>query len=281
MATQRPFTIPSDIRWMNNIASMLFTVAVLATVVVTVRWFIHLPIFAVRVIHVNGDTEHNTPTTLRTHILHRLEGNVFTMDLAQAKRAFESAPWVRRAIVRREWPNQLTVTLEEHKAYAYWQQVDAQNSRDDQIVNTFGEIFVANSGDIEDEPLPILSGPDGTASIVMTMKGQLDPLFQKIAQPIAVLTLGSRGNWLVGLKNGALIQLGRGSDEEVLQRTQAFVDTVTRVTTAHQAPLAYADLRHRDGYAVRLRGVTTTADAASAPRAARPPHPSTTSISTH
>ncbi len=29
------------------------------------------------------------------------------------------------------------------------------------------------------------------------------------------------------------------------------------------APLEYADLRHTDGYAVRLRGVTTTIDAAA------------------
>jgi cell division protein FtsQ len=34
----------------------------------------------------------------------------------------------------------------------------------------------------------------------------------------------------------------------------------------YPAPLAHADLRYPEGYAVRLRGVTTLQDAASKPR---------------
>ena len=33
--------------------------------------------------------------------------------------------------------------------------------------------------------------------------------------------------------------------------------TVTQVTSRYQRPLEYADLRHNDGYAVRLKGITT------------------------
>jgi cell division protein FtsQ len=36
------------------------------------------------------------------------------------------------------------------------------------------------------------------------------------------------------------------------------VRTLPQVTERYHAPLEYADLRHADGYAVRLRGVTTT-----------------------
>jgi len=34
---------------------------------------------------------------------------------------------------------------------------------------------------------------------------------------------------------------------------------VTQLTQQFQAPVVYADLRHRDGYALRLRGITTVA----------------------
>ena len=34
-------------------------------------------------------------------------------------------------------------------------------------------------------------------------------------------------------------------------------------TKRYHRPLEYADLRHSDGYAVRLKGVSTTPDAAS------------------
>ena len=52
--------------------------------------------------------------------------------------------------------------------------------------------------------------------------------------------------------------MGRGSDDEVLGRTTRFVATVRQVTSRYQRPLEYADLRHQDGYAVRLKGISTT-----------------------
>ena len=56
----------------------------------------------------------------------------------------------------------------------------------------------------------------------------------------------------------AEVELGRGSDDEVIARTQRFVGTVTQVTQRYQRPLEYADLRHNEGYAVRLKGISTT-----------------------
>ena len=62
--------------------------------------------------------------------------------------------------------------------------------------------------------------------------------------------------------SGAEIELGRGTDDEVLARAERFVRTLPQATAQYpQRPLLYADLRHRDGYALRLRGVTTTAAA--------------------
>jgi cell division protein FtsQ len=61
----------------------------------------------------------------------------------------------------------------------------------------------------------------------------------------------------VELDSGADIELGRGTDDEVLARTERFLATLTQVTQRYQRPLEYADLRHNDGYAVRLKGITT------------------------
>ena len=73
--------------------------------------------------------------------------------------------------------------------------------------------------------------------------------------------LGAREQLVVAaaaeFDGGAVIELGRGSDDEVLARAAAFVRTVAQVTGRYQRPLEYADLRHTDGYAVRLKGVTT------------------------
>jgi len=43
----------------------------------------------------------------------------FTADLDAVRAAFESVPWVRKAMVRREWPNKLIVTVEEHRGIGH------------------------------------------------------------------------------------------------------------------------------------------------------------------
>ena len=51
--------------------------------------------------------------------------------------------------MRRVWPNRIAVHLEEHHPAAFW--------GDDKLVNTEGEVFEANLGDVEDDNLPTLS----------------------------------------------------------------------------------------------------------------------------
>jgi len=41
---------------------------------------------------------------------------------------------------------------------------------------------------------------------------------------------------------------------------------VRQVTSRYQRPLEYADLRHTDGYAVRLKGVSTLINAGDKPQ---------------
>jgi cell division protein FtsQ len=55
--------------------------------------------------------------------------------------------------------------------------------------------------------------------------------------------------------------MGRGSPEEVMPRVDRFLTTLTQVVSRYgRAPNAIesADLRHENGYAIRLRGVSTT-----------------------
>jgi cell division protein FtsQ len=179
----------------------------------------------------------------------------------RAREAFEAVPWVRKAVVRRVWPDGLAVKLEEHRAVALWKGADDQ----DRLVNHAGEVFEANVGDVEDEGLPVLAGPEGSAPQMLQMMGQLEALFGRHDRSVERLSLSGRGSWRAELDGGAAIELGRGSADEVLARARRFVDTITQVTGHFKAPVLHADLRHPDGYAVRLRNVTI-ASPAPAPR---------------
>lgn len=244
---------PFDIRLMNASASVLFVLAAFAFGGLALSWLVRLPLFSIRSIQVDGDVARNSVTTIRANAAPKLAGNFFTLDLVRSQQAFESVPWVRRATVRRVWPNRLAVSLEEHKAAAFWHRSD----RDDQVVNTYGEVFDVNLGDVEDDALPTLQGPEGSATAMLALHRRLSPVLAKLDAQIDTLRLSERGSWHVELDNGAEIELGRGTAEEVSARTDLFVGTVTQVISRYQRPLEYADLRHSTGYAVRLKGIST------------------------
>jgi cell division protein FtsQ len=96
--------LPMDIRLMNISAVVLGAGVCLAAVSGAAGWAVRHPAFAVTRIIVQGDTSHNNDVTLRANVASRLKGNFFTLDLAQARSAFEAVPWVRKAVVRRSFP---------------------------------------------------------------------------------------------------------------------------------------------------------------------------------
>ena len=262
-----PHPLPADIRLMNATALLLAAIGALALAGIALMWVLRQPVFAVKSIRVEGDLTHNSVLTIRANAAPRLAGNFFTMDLAAGRRAFEAVPWVRHAVVNRVWPNRLTVRLEEHRASALWAG-SADDGKDktsdktsDRLVNSYGEVFEANLGDVEDDNLPTLRGPDGSSVAMLAMLGRLQPVFGVLDLHIDTLELSGRGSWRAELDSGAEVELGRGSDDEVLARTQAFIGTLTQVTQKYKRPMESADLRHTDGYAVRLKGITTSTDA--------------------
>jgi cell division protein FtsQ len=212
-------------------------------------WLLRHPGVRVGAIAVEGDLVHNSVPTLRANVTPRLAGNFFTVDLQRARAVFESVPWVRQAVVRRQFPNRLRVALQEHQAAAFW---GAES--ESRLVNTFGEVFEANAGDLEQDNLPRLAGPEGESAQVLAMYRQLKPLFEPLDLSVEQLTLTGRGGWTLQLDSGAVVELGRGTQEEVVARSQRFARTLTQVDRAiRPAPeaLVSADLRHADGYAVR------------------------------
>ena len=64
----------------------------------------------------------------------------------------------------------------------------------------------------------------------------------------------------LGAVRRAVVELGRGQSDEVAARTQRFLTSVRQVAGQYGRTLDSvegADLRHKDAYALRLRGVTT------------------------
>ncbi len=264
-----PLVLPGDVRLMNAVSALIYIGTAVALVLASVLWFTRSPWLAIRGIQLEGEITRNTVGTLRANAAPRVAGNFFSVDLQRSRAAFEAVPWVRHAVVRRVWPDQLVVHIEEHHPVALWQ----GNDRGDQLVNEQGEVFDANAADVEELPLPLFSGPEGSAAQMLSMYRSLAPALKGLStgsvhpqsNSVDSFSLSGRGSWRVVLGSGAVLELGRGSPADVLARTQRFVGTAEQVRSKYDKPLEYADLRHKDGYVLRLRGVSTTGVAAGAP----------------
>jgi cell division protein FtsQ len=251
-AMPRPNVLPADIRFMN-VLSLIFILAFAAMLLaLAVSWLMRQSLFNLGAIMVQGDVSHNNAVTLRANVAPRLSGNLFTVDLSRTRAVFESVPWVRKAVVRRHFPDRLRVVLQEHQAIAYW-----GPEGDSRLVNSFGEVFEANQGEVEAEALPQLNGPAGQSALVLQAYQLLAPVFDKLDAVLERLELTGQGGWRARLGTGAVIELGHGAPDEIQARAERFVATLTQVSSRYGRDLQSADLRYGNGYALKLRGVTT------------------------
>jgi cell division protein FtsQ len=137
--------------------------------------------------------------------------------------------------------------LEEQKAAARWGEGRGE------LVNSFGEVFVASIADDEGKSLPVLFGPPRTAPQVIDLYQQaLEALSPLGLQPRQV-TLSQRLAWQIKLADGLLIYLGREQPKvPVAQRLQAFTKIYpNEIARREPRPLA-VDMRYPNGVALRL-----------------------------
>lgn len=260
-------------RLLNLIASTLYAVVALFALVAGLLWLAQRPVFAITHVELaplhNGTLRHVNAPSVRANALGKLTGNFFTLDLNAARQTFESVPWVRHASVRREWPNGLVVEVEEHEALGTWGAPDSGR-----LVNTFGEVFVANFAEAEEDAhLLALDGPADSEGDVVDKLEIMREWFRPLkAEPLAV-TLSGRYAWKAKLSNGMEVDLGREQTDQdrvaMEQRVKRFVIAWPQVTEQWGKQIEYADLRYPNGFAIRAANVRflTEAQAAAAAKA--------------
>jgi len=255
---KKAMPLPMDIRLMNFTANLLVVGVVLLGLGGWVWWLLRHPVFAIQSISVQGEVNRNNAVTFKANVMPQLNGNFFTLDLELARRAFEAVPWVRSAVVHREFPNRIRAVLQEQHPQALWGDEGANT-----MVNEQGQVFEADLDDVDVENLPRMKGPEGLSAEVVKMYRYLRPIYQAVGMDIDQLELTPRGSWRVLTPTGAVMELGRGGQAEVGANLQVFFKTLSQVTARYgrtPTSLAGADLRHKDGYALRLRGVSTVED---------------------
>ncbi len=237
-----------DTRLLNSVANALFGAALAALCASSLWWLSQRPMFSIQHIRVEAEPEHSLryvhEPVLRTVVGDRVGGNFFAIDLQEVRAAFEAVPWVRRATVRRVWPDSLHVTLEEHQAFAIWNR--------EGLMNTHGESFAANLDEAEeDRTLPRFSGPAGTEKLVLERWLELGSVLKPLGLAPAELELSARQAWTARLADGSTLLLGRDQGVSVRERLALWVEVYPKVAERLNQRMQVIDLRYPNGFALR------------------------------
>ncbi len=224
---------PAVLLWIANLLYALAAVLLMYAVLFVV---VHLPIFPLKEVKVEGDLQHVTREQLKLIVNRHLQGNFFTVNLEQTRDAFQKLPWVRNVSVRRRWPDKLEVTVEEHRELARWGNIA--------LVNTYGELFHAAS----DSELPVFYGPGDGVHEVAEHFGTYSQLLEPTGLRVVQLALTPRRAWQIGTDKGMVIELGREAPEARLAK---FAGAYAKTLGAVGVTVTYADLRYPNGFAVR------------------------------
>jgi cell division protein FtsQ len=263
-----------DVRLLNATANGLMAAAGIALAVAAVAWVVQRPAFALHAVVVEPSMsaqplQHVNRALLKSAGASRLHGNFFTVDLGAVRESFEQVPWVRRAQVRRIWPNTLRVGIEEHQPLAIW--------HDGRLVNRQGELFAANAAEAEAEgALLEFSGPPGSEAEVTRRWHSLREQLAPLSVAPEAMTLSSRWAWSARLDNGTVLLLGREQGMPIDERVARWVAAAPTVQTRLNREIASVDLRYQNGFAMRAPGALDKAPAerGGARATAKPASPS-------
>jgi cell division protein FtsQ len=253
----------NEARTINRLANTLMVLAVLAMLAGGIYWLIQRPQFELQAIEIepapNSTLHYVTPASIQNAIAGNLTGNFFTINLVDAQKVFEDAPWVRSASVRRIWPNAIRVSIEEQQPLALW--------NESQMLNTWGQVFTANQGELDDDVvLPQFDGPEGKEGLVVNRYAELARWFAPLDVTVRKLSLSDRLAWQVTLSNGMTLALGRdpGADAPdpqggipgalpFAERIQRFVQALPMASQKiGDRAVTHADLRYPNGFALTL-----------------------------
>ncbi|MHB8622838.1 MAG: cell division protein FtsQ/DivIB [Sulfuricaulis sp.] len=217
---------------------LLALLAVLLTLAFGADWLLRTDNFPVRHVRFEGEFKHVTQQELQNAVMSVVHGNFFLIDLDAVKVHVESLPWVYKASVRRQWPQDIYVHFTEQQLVARW-----GNSA---FLNPAGDVVHVTGSDLPMD-LPQLEGPDGTGTQVLESYKSLGRILAAAGLKLEQITLTPRRTWRLVLTNEMVLVLDREQPELKLERfARVYVQSLVHLASG----IKQVDLRYTNGFAI-------------------------------
>lgn len=192
-------------------------------------------------VSVDGDLSYISQQSVQERIAPYIAASFFSIDLVAMRHELESMPWIATAQVRRVWPDQVQIKLEEQLPIARW--------GDAALLNNQGQAFAPQ--ELADyKHLPQLYGPQRAQQKVMQQYQVLSQMLRPIGFTVARLELRERGSWFLTTGQGIEMLLGR---DHLIDKIRRFMVIYDKKLSDQIENIARIDLRYSNGLAVAWR----------------------------
>ena len=182
----------------------------------------------------------------------KISGNYLNVDLKTIETALENRPGVYQAVVRRVWPDTLSISVVETQVIAEYRQLDRSEEK---VERQFINLPPQNGFSFR----PLLRGPERYRAVVVDTFHEIFSLLAIVNLEPRSLSVGHSGQWELELRRSDLklentfrVFLGRDQIVEKIERLVFSFETVL----SHKAGLiSKVDMRYDNGFAVQWHDV--------------------------
>ena len=181
-----------------------------------------------------------------------LDQGFWQVDLLKLKASLESHAWVRQAVIRRQWPNQLVIGIDEYVAVARW--------NDSYLLSATGDVFLPSQTaafshlpllrvkliDVEQQQSPTRE----TIQQAVTWFNQFQKPLTDYGLSVVEQTQSLEGDFSLVLSNGLILVLGA---DQVVDRFDRFLTLLDGRLMSELDDIKVVDLRYVNGLSVRWR----------------------------
>ena len=198
------------------------------------RELFHFPIKNVtssELINVNKDD-------ISKNVKYLYSKSFFDIDLNYLKNKLEKIEWIRKINVRRSYPNEIIIDIEEHTPILIW------NNK--MYINMYGEKF--NVSKI-DKNIPILISDESRINEVFTYFKLFNEKLssRKLDFKITKIMENEIRSLTISLSSGINIQLG---SKDVNNKILLFFEIYKSLNTRDLNKIRYIDMRYSNGFSV-------------------------------
>ena len=191
----------------------------------------------------NGQTHYTRNDDIRQAILSLGEpGTFMSQDVDIIQQQIERLPWIQQVSVRKQWPDELKIHLVEYVPVARWNDVH--------MVDADGKSFSVPASHQDKEVLPLLYGPEGSETEVLTGYHQMRDVLAASKFKLKAASMTARRSWQLVLDDDTRLELGRSEDMKRLKRFIDLYPTLQQQGQAENKRISYVDLRYDSGAAV-------------------------------